>query len=68
MIKEARHVERESVRSKDKGTASDVGSQGLEESEEEGEIGDSLSTVRRSARGRMSSREKREKETYKDKA
>ena len=46
---------------------SDVESQGSEESEEEGEIGDSNLTVRRSARGRMSTREKREKETYKDK-
>jgi hypothetical protein len=67
VIKDSRHGEREPESSKDKGTASDVESQGLEESEEEGEIGDSLTTVWRSARGRPSSREKREKETYKDK-
>ena len=46
---------------------SDVESQGSEESKEEIEIGDSQSTVIRSERGRMSTREKREKETYKDK-
>ena len=68
MIKDSRHGEREPESSKDKRIASDVESQGSEESEEEGEIGDSLAMVRRSARGRMSSREKREKETYKDKA
>ena len=45
VIKETRHGERESERSKDKCTTSNVGSQGSEESEEEGEIGDSLSTV-----------------------
>ena len=67
VIKDSRHGEREPERSKDKRTASDVESQGSKESEEEGEIGDSLTTVRRSARGRPLSREKREKETYKDK-
>ena len=67
VIKDSRHGEREPERSKDKHTTSDVESQGSKESEEEGEIGDSLSKVWRSARGRLSSREKREKETYKDK-
>jgi hypothetical protein len=65
--KDSRQGERETERSKDKHTVSDVESQGSEESEEEGEIGDSQSTIRRLARGRMSTREKREKETYKDK-
>lgn len=41
--------------------------QSLEESEEEGEIGASQTSVRRSLRGRKSAREKREQETYKDK-
>jgi hypothetical protein len=67
MIKDSRHVEREPEISKDKRTASDVESQSSEESEEEGEIGDSLITLRRSERGRPSSKDKREKETYKDK-
>ena len=38
-----------------------------EESEEEGEIGDSQTMSNRSTRGRKSDREKRERETYKDK-
>jgi hypothetical protein len=67
VIKDSRHGEREPKSSKDKHIANDVESQGSEESEEEGEIGDSLTTVRRSARGRPSSKDKREKETYKDK-
>lgn len=65
--KDSLQEERESERSKDNHAMSDVGSQGSEELEEEGEIGDSNVTIRRSARGRMSTREKREKETYKDK-
>ena len=39
----------------------------MNESEEEGEIGESQTSVRRSTRGRKSDREKREQETYKDK-
>jgi hypothetical protein len=39
----------------------------LEDSEEEGEIGDSQTSARRSTRGRKTTREKREQETYKDK-
>jgi hypothetical protein len=61
VIKDSRHGEREPESSKDKCTASDLESQGSEEYEEEGEIGYSLTTVRRSARGGPSSREKREK-------
>lgn len=38
-----------------------------EDLEEEGEIGDSQTFVRRSARARKTDREKREQETYKDK-
>ena len=38
-----------------------------EDSEEEGEIGDSQTSARRSMRARKSAREKREQETYKDK-
>ena len=38
-----------------------------EESEEEGEIRDSQTLVRRLTRGQKSSREKREQETYKEK-
>ena len=41
--------------------------QGSEDSEEEGEIGDSQTLVRKPARGRKSAREKREQETYKEK-
>ena len=67
MIKDSRHGEREPKISKDKRTANDLEIQSSEESEEEGEIGDSLTTIQRTARGRPSSREKREKETYKDK-
>jgi hypothetical protein len=44
-IKDSRQGERESERSKDKHTVSDVEIQGSEESGEEGEIGDSLSTI-----------------------
>jgi hypothetical protein len=67
MIKDSRHGEREPEISKDKRIASDVESQSSEESEEEGEIGDSLTTLHISTRGRPSSKDKREKETYKDK-
>eukprot|EP00253_Pinus_taeda_P017272 PITA_17272 len=41
--------------------------QELEDSEEEGEIGESQSFIRRSTRGRKTDREKREHETHKDK-
>ena len=41
--------------------------QGSEDSKEEGKIGDSQISARRSMRGRKSAREKREQETYKDK-
>ena len=67
VLKDSRHGEREPEISKDKCTTNNVESQSLEESEEEREIGDSLTMLHRSARGTPSSREKREKETYKDK-
>jgi len=41
--------------------------QETDELEEEGEIGESQTLVRRSTRGRKIDREKREQETYKDK-
>ena len=52
---------------KDKDSVTEGEDQDSEESEEEGEIGDSQTLVRRSTRGRKSSREKREQETYKEK-
>ena len=52
---------------KDKDSVTEGEYQDSEESEEEGEIGDSQTLVRRSTRGRKSSREKREQETYKEK-
>lgn len=54
-------------RSKGKMLEEEEETQESEESEEEGEIGDSQSTPRRSTRARMSTKEKRDQETYKDK-
>ena len=58
-----------SVAESSKGTPVGVEEEDLEseDSEEEGEIGDSQTSVRRSTRGRKTDREKREQETYKDK-
>ena len=57
----------EPERSKGNMSEDEEETQESEESEEEGEIGESQSTPRRSTRGRMSTKEKREEETYKDK-
>ena len=52
---------------KDKDSVTEGEDQDSEESEKGGEIGDSQTSVRRFTRGRKSSREKREQETYKEK-
>lgn len=52
---------------KEKTSEDEEETQESDESEEEGEIGESQSTPRRSTRGRMLTKEKREQETYKDK-
>ena len=58
-----------SVAKSSKGTPVEVEEedQDSEDSKEEGEIGDTQTSVRRSTRGRKTDREKREQETYKDK-
>lgn len=58
-----------SVRERSKGRISkeEEGTQESEELEEEGEIGESQSSPRRYTRGCVSTKEKREQETYKDK-
>ena len=52
-----------------KGTPEEVEDEDQESKDwkDEGEIGDSLASVRRSTRGRKTDREKREQEMYKDK-
>ena len=54
-------------RNKDKKTEASKEEHDSKESEEEGEIGDMQTSVRRSARGCKTAREKRDQETYKDK-
>jgi hypothetical protein len=55
------------ARNKDKQIEASEEEHDSEESEEDGEIGETQTLVRRSARGRKSAREKRDQETYKDK-
>jgi hypothetical protein len=55
------------ARNKDKQPETFEEEHDMEESEEDGEIGEMQTSVRKSARGRKSSREKRDQETYKAK-
>jgi hypothetical protein len=55
------------ARNKDKQQETSEEEHDMEESEEDGEIGETQTSVRRSARGRKSAREKRDQETYKAK-
>ena len=62
-----KHVDSNEDRSKDVLIEETKEGQDSDDSEEEGEIGISQTSARRSLRGRKSAREKREQETYKDK-